>query len=199
MASDHPRFSFLYFIGASLSVPSLSRALCPSGSSRVADCIFLQTNIATLASYSATMASTRPQVTVEHVSEADLDRCSEIFLSAFAKDQVMHIVRPARLHDPSISHEQRLRNYTLGLKEHQFGKKGKSVLKAVDNETGEILGVGIWTSPGIPVRSSDEENKENAAPTAGETDPEEDSAALGRLVEEMTEKRELLLKNAPHW
>lgn len=146
------------------------------------------------------MATTpRPQVTVERVNLEDLDRASEIFLSAFAEDKVMKIVRPPHLHNPSLSHAERLANYSKGLKKHQLDKKGKNVLKAVDKETGRILGIGIWTSPGVPVRDTQEKNAENADPIGDDEDPEEDSAAMGRLVEEMTSKRDALLKNTPHW
>ena len=111
----------------------------------------------------------------------------------------MRIVRPSHLHDTSLSHSARLSNYSKGLKKHQLDHKGKNVMKAVDQESGKILGVGIWTSPGVPVREKDEEKNEEMVDPVGDEDPEEDTAALKRLVDEMTDKREKLLKNTPHW
>ena len=135
-------------------------------------------------------------ISILPLTEDDLYRCAEIALAAFESDTAINpLVRPARLRNPNLSHEERVSNSARGMKAQMFGKPGKVLLKAVDDDTGKIVGVAVWNDPSVPIKPKEgDEDKSKEF-----EDPEEDSEFMGKMIEAMTSVREKHLSGKPHW
>ena len=138
----------------------------------------------------------------EVTEENDLERCAEIFLSAFANDGISHRLFPARLKDPKMTWEDRVKRRAKGLKKRDFAKKGKRFMKAIDGKTGKILGVAIWQRPesvsedgaqGKPEEKAGQKDEED------EKDPEMDEAFFKKFKDEMERLRKKALTGKRVW
>lgn len=78
-----------------------------------------------------------------------------------------------------------------------FHKPGKVMLKAVDKETGEILGVAIWAEPGTPIKLPTEEEEEKEEEDA--KDHEFDPQAGFNMGMALSSKRREKMGDQPHW
>ena len=138
----------------------------------------------------------RANLDLRPVEERDLETCSDVFLSAFATDGIMTLLRPAHLArtEPEFTQADRLRHHARGLK-HYFDDAQKDMLKAVDPANpDEMLGFAIWARPGCPIRPPKDD-----AHAEEEKDPEEDPAAVEHFVEELMRGREQVMGDRPHW
>lgn len=135
----------------------------------------------------------KAEIELREVEEADLERAGEIFVLAFANDPVSAYVCPPRLHNPSLSHAERVSNRARSLRSSSFRKPGTHFIKAVDKQTAQIVGVSIWIEPAKANAAPEEEAEEF-------DDPEEDSEFLGRMIKQMKALKEKQFpNNAPHW
>lgn len=140
--------------------------------------------------------SSRASVNVLPVERADLERCSEIMHLAFDGEPVTGSLYPPHLAQP-YSSEERYRLRARGMEKLHFHKPGKVMLKAVDKETGEILGVAIWAEPGTPIKLPTEEEEEKEEEDA--KDHEFDPQAGFNMGMALSSKRREKMGDQPHW
>lgn len=140
--------------------------------------------------------SSRTSVEVLPVERSDLARCSEIMHLAFDGDPVMSSLYPPHLAQP-YSKEERFRIRGKGMEKQHFNNPGKVMLKAVDRESREILGVAIWAKPGTPIKLPTEEEEEKGEDD--EKDLEFYPQAGFNMAMAMSTKRREVFKDQPHW
>lgn len=146
-------------------------------------------------------AAKRSDLILEDVSESDLMRCSEIFLAAFANDEAGQYVRPPRLRNPSKSYAERVADHCAGTKARFFGKKGVAMVKAIEKETGKILGLAVWLEPELSKKSSEPDPEPASSEEKQTADPELDPEFMENMMKSFKEVRERLLPSPdnPHW
>lgn len=139
-------------------------------------------------------------VKVLPVEREDLVRCSEIMDIAFVGEPVTGSLYPPHLAQP-YSKEERYRLRSLGMEKLHFKKPGKVMLKAVDRETNEILGVAIWAKPGTPIEVPGENGEEEKEEEVDEKDKDlEFCPQAGRnMATALGLKRREVMKDQPHW
>lgn len=137
-------------------------------------------------------------VKVLPVERADLERCAEIMHLAFEGEPVTGSLYPPHLARP-YTKEQRYRLRAKGMEKVHFKAPGKTMHKAVDRESGEILGVAIWAEPGTPIKLPSEEKEEENKEDEEEKDPEFDPQAGYNMGMALGLKRREVLKDQPHW
>lgn len=142
--------------------------------------------------------SSRASVDVLPVERADLERCSEIMHLAFEGEPVTGSLYPPHLAQP-YSSEERYRLRAKGMEKLHYQKPGKVMLKAVDKETREILGVAIWAEPGTPIKLPTEEKEDEKNEEEHEKDLEFDPQAGFNMAMALSTKRREILNDQPHW
>lgn len=143
-----------------------------------------------------------PSTTVQvlPVERADLHRCAEIMHIAFEGEPVTGSLYPPHLAQP-YTPEERYRLRSLGMEKIHFNAPGKLMFKAVDKESGEILGVAIWAEPGTPIKLPSEEKEEEKEDQLDEKDKdlEFDPQAGRNMGEALGKKRREVMGDQPHW
>lgn len=156
----------------------------------------------------------RSNVVVEELQEDDLQAAGAIFHDAFDGDEINAILYPEhRIARAGYTRKDRVAHSARSVRKNHWNKQGKIVLKAVDPDSREILGIAVWVEPGY-VQKYQREQREKAAAAAGqengkdavrEEEEEEgknlelDEAVLGRMMNEMTSVRERVMGDEPFW
>lgn len=141
----------------------------------------------------------RPAIRIEQIEESDLPNIAPFIHGAFEGEDIDMSMYPEWLKNDKITDDERyahiVRQYSERLDDSRKGKN--AFIKAVDVDTGKILGIAEWVLPGVPVRS----NKD--ADVQGDTNlpknPEADLEFLGRFKEAIIAKRESIMGDTPHW
>jgi hypothetical protein len=142
-------------------------------------------------------------VDVLPVELADLPRCAQIMHEAFAGDKIMGTLYPPHMKQ-AYSDVERFRRQGKDMQRIHFESPGKKMFKAVDRETGKIIGVAIWAEPGTPIKlpgegETEEHRKKEMEIDENDKDLETDEEAGKRLFSALVTKRREVMKDQPHW
>lgn len=146
----------------------------------------------------ATNGRIKADVRIVPVEAGDMDGASPWIYKAFQGDHVNDMMYPARKRDPKMTDEQRhkyvARSYE---KRRESAQQGKcEYLKAVDVESGAILGVAEWVKPGTPIRDAKTEMEKAEKE---QENPEMDYDYMNRFMGTLCDTREKYMGEKPHW